>query len=71
MLRNTDPKTRIMMANANLCLFTGLMLWLFVQPASHGLKDAVHFICGLLLGISIALNLHAVRRRKHAGPANC
>lgn len=71
MLRNTDLKTRIMMAGANLCLFTGLVLWLFAHPALLGLKDAVHFICGLLLGISIALNLHAFRRRKHAGPANC
>lgn len=71
MLRNTDPKTRIMMAGANLSLFTGLMLWLFVHPASHGLTVALHFVYGLLLGVSIALNLHAIRRRKQGGDAHC
>lgn len=71
MLRNADPKTRIMMAGANLSLFTGLMLWLFVHPASHGLRDALHFACGLLLGVSIALNLHATRRRKQGSDAHC
>ncbi|MFP5237738.1 MAG: hypothetical protein ACLGSD_17720 [Acidobacteriota bacterium] len=71
MLRNMDSKTRNIMASANLCLVTALVLWLLVHPASHGFKDAIHFLCGLLLGVSIALNLHAIRRRKSAGQVNC
>ena len=71
MLRNADPKTRFMIAGANLCLFTGLMLRLFVHPESRNMNYAIHFVFGVLLGISIALNLYAVRRRKHAGSVNC
>ena len=71
MLRNVDQKTRAMMVSANLCLFLALMLWLLVHPVSHGVKDVLHFACGLLLGISIALNLHSVLRRKNAGHVNC
>ena len=71
MLKNTDPKTRFILAWANLCLFAGLMLWLFAHPASQDLKNLVHFVAGLLLGVSIALNFHALRRRRRASDINC
>lgn len=49
---------------ANACLVVGLSLWLFVHPATEGLKDSLHAFIGFLLGVSIALNLTAIRCRQ-------
>lgn len=61
---HTPKKTRHMVAVANGCLSAGLMLFLFAHPAAQLLLDLVHGTAGLLLGISIGLNLHAVLCRK-------
>ncbi|MDR3751919.1 MAG: hypothetical protein P4K94_10580 [Terracidiphilus sp.] len=58
--RHLDPKTRRSMVLGNLCLVIGLLLWDFHAsiPIQRTWLDAV---CGLLLGISIGVNLSAVR----------
>jgi hypothetical protein len=50
------------MAIGNICLVIGLLLWLFVHPAGQFSRDALHFVCGLLLGLSITINLITLRR---------
>ena len=60
----TPNKTRRLAAIANGCLVLGLMLFVFAHPAAQWLLDLVHGTAGLLLGISIGLNLNAVNCRK-------
>lgn len=57
---------------AALCLAGGLMLRYFVFPATPVGTDLVHFTSGLLLGISLVLNLSVtqLRKRRFGYPAN-
>jgi len=58
--RRLDPKTRRSLVLGNLCLAAGLLLWSF--HASIPIQQTwLHGVCGLLLGISIGVNLSAVR----------
>jgi hypothetical protein len=58
--RRLDPKARRSMVLGNLCLVIGLLLWNF---RSHFQVQRIWLdgVCGLLLGISIVVNLSAVR----------
>ena len=64
MCQKPDLKTRRRMAVANGCAAAGLMLQLFVHPASPMPKNLLHVGVGLLLGMSIAVNVLNLRRRK-------
>jgi hypothetical protein len=49
------------MVIGNLCLVAGLLLWNFAHPTSQIEKNVMHAVTGLLMGISIAINLFALR----------
>jgi len=55
-IRQLDSATRRRVAIGNSCLAVGLLLWVFRAsiPIPQDLRDAV---CGLLIGLSIAINL--------------
>jgi hypothetical protein len=59
--RQLDPKTRYLMATGNLLLALALVVRNFTQAfsARHPWFDGV---CGLFFGISIGINLFALRR---------
>jgi hypothetical protein len=59
--RQLDPKTRRLLAIGNLCLAAGLLLWNFARPSSKIEQDWLHGVCGMLLGISIGINLFGLR----------
>ena len=56
-----NPKN--MMSLGMLCLATGLLLHLLVRPSSQIGRDWSEGLAGLLVGISIVINLMAVRIR--------
>lgn len=68
-LADVDRRTRRLRAIANACLAIGLSLRLFVTPASPHLRDGLDALVGLMLGFSVAVNLHllwrARRNRQH------
>lgn len=55
------------------CLVIGLVLPEFFHPASQSHLNAIHFVRGLFMGISLGLNLAAVivsaRQRRLRTPA--
>ena len=53
-----------MLALANGCLAAGLMLRQFVNPVGAVPRDVLHFVVGMLLGVSIAANFHVIWIRK-------
>jgi len=55
-----DRKSRWLFAIANLSLAVGLMLRVLVQPASGLARNWMDGLCGLLLGISIGMNVMLV-----------
>jgi hypothetical protein len=57
-------KLRRMIAFANGSMAAGLLLRLFVHPIGSIPRDALDFAVGLLLGISITVNLHVLIVRK-------
>jgi hypothetical protein len=65
--RQFDPKLRRQVALGTLCLSGGLALMLFVQPSGQIAKDAVHGIAGMLIGISLGVNLFAVGMSRRCG----
>ena len=56
-----DPQSRRLMVIGNLCLVAGLLLWNFAHPATQIEKNCLHALTGLLMGISIAINLYVLR----------
>jgi hypothetical protein len=64
--RQLDPRTRARVVIANLALFIGLILWLFVHPASAIGRDVIHFASGILIGLSIMINLNTFTRGRSA-----
>ena len=62
---NDSKKLRWMVVLANGCLAAGLMLRLFAPANGIIPPAALHFLVGMLLGVSIAMNFHVVwiRRR--------
>jgi hypothetical protein len=59
-MQHLDPRTRRLMAIANIALVIGLLLWLFVHPSSQVEKNWLHASSGFLLGLSITINLLAL-----------
>jgi hypothetical protein len=59
-----SKKLRWIVALANGCMAAGLMLRLFVPANGIIPPAALHFLVGMLLGISIAANFHALWIRK-------
>jgi hypothetical protein len=59
-----DPKTRSMMVIGNLSLAVALLMWNFARPATTKTHGWVAGLAGLLLGLSIGLNLFTVRRAR-------
>ena len=56
-----DAKQRRMLALGNGCLAIGLSLQLFLHPAGAMEKNWLHAVVGLLLGVSIGVNLFGLR----------
>lgn len=66
MLRHTDFRTSRLFAAANICLWTGLVLPLFVHPALPWQRCALYAAAGLLVGIYLVLTLRALGQRRRA-----
>jgi hypothetical protein len=59
-----SKKLRWILALANGSMAAGLMLRLFVPANGIISPAALHFLVGMLLGVSIALNFHVVWMRR-------
>jgi len=70
-LHQLDRKGRVQLFIANFSLVIGLLLWNFreyVWPSDPMARNLLHAVCGFLLGLSIALNIGAlIRRRRSRG----
>jgi hypothetical protein len=62
-----DPKSRHMRAMGNIALIIGLLLWLLFHPSGQIERNWLHFVCGLLLGLSICINLFGLRLARRCG----
>lgn len=60
---NRWKNPKILMATGTACLAVALLLSLIIHPASAAARDWSHGVSGFLLGLSIVLNLWAVRLR--------
>jgi hypothetical protein len=61
LFRRLDPKMRRMANRGNLCLVAGLLLFLFARPSGTDANIAVHAVAGLLIGISLGVNICVLR----------
>lgn len=68
-IHQLDSKTRRRMALGNISLVIGLLLWLFVHPSGQIERNWVQGLSGLLLGISIGINLFGLRLARRCPPA--
>jgi len=59
--RQLDRRTRRLMAAGNLALAIGLILFGFVHPGGVLEQNCLHAVAGMLLGVSIGINLFALR----------
>jgi hypothetical protein len=66
-IHQLDPKSRHVRAIANISLVVGLLLWLFVHPSGQIERNWLHFVCGLLVGLSICINLFGLGRARRCG----
>ncbi len=64
--KDVDQKQRRTIAAANGFLAAGLAIWNLASRASGHHQPWLHAVSGFLLGLSIALNLGAVVKRRHA-----
>jgi hypothetical protein len=62
-----DPKARRLMVIGNLSLVAALLFWQFARPSGATAREWSDGLCGLLAGLSIGINLWAVRRRCSTG----
>ena len=68
-----DAKSRKLYSSAVACLVVGLLLPISFHPVTQFNRNLLHFVCGLLLGLSMSMNLSLVwknsrRRRMQNGP---
>lgn len=57
-----DSKARLVTGIANFSLAAGLILWVFVHSTNQTAESMRHFFSGLLLGLSITINLYRMIR---------
>jgi hypothetical protein len=57
MCRETNSKSRKLFAMASVCLAVGLLFPMLFHPAAPTARNFMHFVCGLLLGLSMSINL--------------
>jgi hypothetical protein len=62
--KQRDPITRRRMVIGNLSLAAALILWNFARHGDSPANRAYHFLYGLLLGISLAVNLSVALRAR-------
>jgi hypothetical protein len=62
-----DRRTRRLVAGGNLAMAIGLVLFNFVHVGSALAQDCLHAVSGMLLGISIGINLFALRFARRCG----
>jgi hypothetical protein len=70
--RQLDPKARRIRVIGNVCLVAGLLLWNFdqwhwLQVSGQIERNWLHGVCGLLLGVSIGINLFGLRCGRRCG----
>jgi hypothetical protein len=70
--RQLDPKTRRLMVIANLSFILAILLrnserWHWFHPSSQIERNYLDGVCGLLLGISIGINLFVLRHCSRCG----
>ena len=59
-LQNGSKGRNSQLAVGILCLAVGLMLTLFLHPAKGPALNLLHFVSGLLIGISLSVTLMAL-----------
>ena len=68
-LRQRGPKVRYLMAIANLCLAAGIMAPNFTHMSGKSHHAWLDALCGLLMGVSIGLNLLFLRMSRRNRPS--
>jgi hypothetical protein len=63
--RLNDPKTLSQVAG--ICLAIGIIPKWFFNPSSSVGTDSLHGICGMFLGMSLAMNIGALRMAARQG----
>ena len=70
-IRDFSPQHRRLLVLANLCLVIGLLLPMVFHLAGGTPVNVLHFVRGLLIGLSLSLNLGVLwktrRRRRPDG----
>jgi hypothetical protein len=68
MCTEINSKSRKLMALASGWLALGLVLPMLLHPSGQSSRNLLHFVCGLLIGMSLSINLGLVwknsRRRR-------
>jgi hypothetical protein len=71
MCREINPKSRRLVALASAWLAIGLVLPMVLHPSGQSSRNLLHFVCGLLIGMSLSINLGMVwknsRQRRLGG----
>jgi hypothetical protein len=62
-LLDSAKNHRFLIALASSCLALGLLLPMVFHPAAGTPRNFLHFICGLLIGLSLSINLSLVWRK--------
>ena len=73
MCTQINPKSRKLIAPASACLALGLLLAMIFHPDAPSARNLLHFVCGMLIGVSGSVNLSIVwknsrQRRLGSGP---
>jgi hypothetical protein len=74
MCTEINTKSRKLIAMASACLSIGLVLPMLLHPPTQSSRNLLHFVCGLLIGMSLSINLgmfwkNSRRRRTENGPS--
>jgi hypothetical protein len=56
-VQDSSPRRQKLAALANLCLAIGLLLPMIFHPAGQAALNVLHFVRGLLIGLSLSVNL--------------